>query len=341
MIHIGSHKTATTSFQKMMIDYHDGFNSVANLGQPNHSVGFTTIFSKKPQHYHIWKRSGATKSHLKEQKDSYFSQLDRELGRVDCERLFFSGEDIRLLGASEKSALVNYLQGRGVGVSLAYVAREPMGFATSYSQQLIQRGLKRVTPISLGHGLSLKSLAELIPKRNMMVFDFHELITRHGDAATGLARELGLDPKKQPTYLNQSLSKTPTRLLYQLNKAGIKSDGNQKRLMARQYLITKLRGLIEDSSNDELDTDVLVHALSENSLADARYLRDNFGIDHTRKLPHKTNNDMAESYLAEVEPHTLQELEELFEIGKSRKLAHSNPARSVMVEAYKRIYGEL
>lgn len=341
LIHIGSHKTGTTSFQKMMDRYHDGYTAYADFGDSNHSIAFTTMFSKKPHDYHIWKRAGFSKRLVKQKQKMFFNQLDNEISRKDCQRILFSGEGIRLLGSKEKELLLDYFQSKEVKVTLVYVAREPMGFAKSYSQQLIKRGIKKISPISLGHILSLRTFVRLLPRGRIRVFDYDSLVDHYGDSATGLARELGLKIDTGSRYLNQSMSKSATQLVYLLNKHRLISEGNPNKLRARRLALSRIVEIFPNTDSDQLDPKMLVHALGSESHLDAQFLQENFGINHRNQLPSQLINKKAELYLGEIDNETFTKFISHHKPITNRKFGLGNVYVETMGTFYRQIYRDV
>ena len=54
LIHIGMHKTGSTSIQASIKDYNDGVSAYASLGDENHSVLIYTGFDANYQSYGYW-----------------------------------------------------------------------------------------------------------------------------------------------------------------------------------------------------------------------------------------------------------------------------------------------
>jgi hypothetical protein len=94
IIHIGLHKTGSSSIQNSLRAYDDGKAFYARLGNPNHSVAFRTLFASDYLDYHVWKRKGYSKEEIEERKTAYNKAMIQQLSRNDRSRIIFSGEGI-------------------------------------------------------------------------------------------------------------------------------------------------------------------------------------------------------------------------------------------------------
>jgi len=61
ILHIGQHKTGSTSIQFNLQDFDDGKSRYAQLGHPNHSVPLFTFYSHQRYRYYINYNVGRTK----------------------------------------------------------------------------------------------------------------------------------------------------------------------------------------------------------------------------------------------------------------------------------------
>ena len=108
-LHVGLHKTASTSFQLACAEQKDLLNQ-AGIAYPvftceeanqsyivNHSIPLYSLFSSSPESYHINIRWGIRD--IEGCKASYSRQLSKALD--ESESIILSGEDVSLLSARE------------------------------------------------------------------------------------------------------------------------------------------------------------------------------------------------------------------------------------------------
>ena len=64
ILHIGLHKTGSTSIQSALKGYDKNGTKTVSFENENHSIPMYTIFSKNRYDYHIWKNAGISKVNI-------------------------------------------------------------------------------------------------------------------------------------------------------------------------------------------------------------------------------------------------------------------------------------
>ena len=107
IIHIGLHKTGSTSIQEYLHKYDDGKTIYVDLIQKNHSVPLMYIFEhfKRVSKYHT-DILGRDINSLKKYINNYRSRLLNVLKR-DRQNFIISGEGISIFSNSAKKNLIN------------------------------------------------------------------------------------------------------------------------------------------------------------------------------------------------------------------------------------------
>ena len=148
-LHVGFHKTATTSFQSTCLRNHEtlkaqGFNyplfEAPEAGQnciENHSIPIFSAFTSSPSKYHINVMWGITRQD--ELNQSYLKTLDKALSGTHD--VILSGEDISRLQESELRSLIDYIQPYSDNVIILACVRSPYSFHCSNIQTCIRFGL--------------------------------------------------------------------------------------------------------------------------------------------------------------------------------------------------------
>ncbi|CUH45426.1 sulfotransferase family protein [Ruegeria atlantica] len=135
ILHIGAHKTGTTSIQSALDGYDDGQNFFANLGNPNHSFAFQTLFSDDLFANH-WKTLGEDPL---EQFRLYDEQLRLAL-EEDREVIIFSGENISYFDENQYKKMRDRLSQSCSSFEVIFYIREPLQWAASFGQQIVRHG---------------------------------------------------------------------------------------------------------------------------------------------------------------------------------------------------------
>ena len=103
-IHIGMHKTGSTSIQKSFRELNLDNIAYMPLGNDNHSAIFSTVFLSEPQFYPAHKRNKRTKDEVEDLRKYYCDRIEKSIIEMNPKSLVSSGEDISLMdyGAVEK-----------------------------------------------------------------------------------------------------------------------------------------------------------------------------------------------------------------------------------------------
>ena len=149
-LHLGLHKTASSSFQQTCASNRK-FLGKQGLHYPlfaceqsrpkrlkinNHSVPLRCLYDQNPKNYHINKRWKINR--LDEAIRDYDAQLTEALSRDAS--IILSGEGLSLLSAKALSQLVERIRARGFDVRSLALVRSPLDYAHSIAQQLIRGG---------------------------------------------------------------------------------------------------------------------------------------------------------------------------------------------------------
>ena len=152
-LHLGLHKTATTSFQATCAKNRDsllkqGFlYPLIDCGESNitpfenHSIPLFSLFSSKPKDYPVNQILGL--NNLKEIHHHYKQQLQTALN--SDQDLILSAEDITSLKTNEVRKLLSFLQKSGREVMPIAAIRHPYHYHCSQLQQQIKDGTPMVT----------------------------------------------------------------------------------------------------------------------------------------------------------------------------------------------------
>jgi hypothetical protein len=130
ILHIGMHKTGSSSIQESLNGYDDGYTVYANLKHANHSFAIYTIFSSGRYGYH-WKSQGLGRQDIDLLRQDFLMMLTTELKRTDRKRLIISGEDIGYLSVKEKREFIVFLKQYCKKIKVICYVRSPLSFACS------------------------------------------------------------------------------------------------------------------------------------------------------------------------------------------------------------------
>jgi hypothetical protein len=146
-LHMGFHKTGTTSlqkyFQENIINLKDQgysypiFENYKKKDITNHSIPLYSLFTENPKLYHINKKWGLCEN-IKNVNENYNNYLDTFLKNNN--RVIISGEDISNLCEKSLDKLKFYFTDKGFTIIPIVVVRSPYSNLCSIYQELIKGG---------------------------------------------------------------------------------------------------------------------------------------------------------------------------------------------------------
>jgi hypothetical protein len=146
-LHVGLHKTASTSFQVTCannrqvlkskgFNYPNLFEDYAGAKTENHSAALYNLFSKRRSSYPL--NAGMSQSAINSDFWAYKRKLLSELLKKD--NLILSGEDVSVLELEEQEALAIYLSSFSRTLRTFAVIRSPYSLHCSAFAQMIYNG---------------------------------------------------------------------------------------------------------------------------------------------------------------------------------------------------------
>lgn len=309
ILHIGMHKTGTTSIQSAIKNFEGNRVKVASFEETNHSIPMLTIFSKHRLDYHHWQKKGFTKFEINELKRKYIEILDKDLCDKDYDKLIISGEGIIGLDASDLQIMIDFFKGYNLNINIICYVRDPLDWLVSNTQERI-KGLMPVLKNKTGFKPLIQKFLDLVSKDNIKVFKFEEVIKSHKSVVQHFSEILSIKLFEYPK-INKSLTPFQLALTARLNEVPIKIIGNKKRYMIRQKIFNHIKNI--DSNNQhklKLDKQYFMNLLSENIEEDCEWLNKNFGIKYEINRGDCSKN--IEDYFEEILSNSTSQIKNIF-----------------------------
>ncbi len=224
-LHMGFHKTATTSFQetckqnidKLLIQgfVYPVFNSehikAGNI--VNHSVPIYSLFCEEAQMYHVNVSLGVTdinslhKDYTKLLKIAFSKSKD----------VILSGEDISMLDIRALEKLKNFVEEQDFEIIPLIVVRSPYEFSCSMKQEDIKSGKYCASDFYTGRRQEIENIKTVFP--NAKFYPFKEICAHKNGTSAFLFEEMGVDYSEiELLYANVGMPNIVTRVLNILNK---------------------------------------------------------------------------------------------------------------------------
>lgn len=243
ILHIGMHKTATTSIQNSLKGFSDGVTRYARVGHPNpnHSLACFTLFSRHPETHKAHIDRGHSLDDTLALRDSYREALIADLTGPEP-RLVISGEDLAQLSPDEVRGMKAFFDPYcGRYHPIAYI-RDPLGLASSLFQQIVRGGGRSFTvPLPRYRQRFGKYVQTFGPK----VIEFVRFSTsefRNGCVITDFCDRVAIDAARVPKWTgNESLSAEAVALMFRWNRQGTATrTGSPQHVRARLMMVNLL-----------------------------------------------------------------------------------------------------
>ena len=330
IIHIGTHKTGTTTIQKSLKDYKDETTRVASFREENHSIPMFTIFSEHRYHYHIWRKNNLKKAGIDAYRAEYLKILEADLADDQYDRLIISGEDMSILDPADKHALVEKLRSTGANVKVIVFTRSPCGFACSALQQRAKGGAKEWGTVNVDYRNKIGPFLDSVGKENITVCDFDYVLANKLSLIDYFSEILGLK-LHSPETQNESVTVQALALIHKLNNVPLKVLANAERWGTRQRFVRTISEMFPASSDyPRLDPGYFSSFLSPTVKEDCLWLQDTFGLNYSYEADaDKSLSDYLEESLVGCE----SELTSLFS-GFGSVYDRQSPLEDNFLEAY-------
>ena len=219
VIHIGMHKTGSTSIQQSLKGFGDDRFLYADLGrQGNHSLPMYTLFSGRPEHHHLHRVVGRDQDYTREYAKRTLAALERAIGRAGSRTLLISGEDIGPLAPGDVETLAAFFHQRFKQVEVVAYVRSPASYLASGFQQRIQGGGVRsfdIENVYRPYQAKFTKFDRAFGRENVHLWPFDVQTFPDGCVVRDFCDRLGIGfPSNRIVRVNQSLSRQAVGLLY-------------------------------------------------------------------------------------------------------------------------------
>ncbi|MBE1284585.1 MAG: hypothetical protein GJ676_14825 [Rhodobacteraceae bacterium] len=276
IVHVGMHKTGSSSIQRSLVGYDDGHTFYAKLMRANHSVPIYTAFSSDFSTYHVWRKRGLSSAEVSSLRLEARREFVEQLENSERQRIIISGEDISLLTKDDAAEFLGMMTDRGISVQVVFYARDPLGFAASMFQQMVKAGEHKIPAIVRpDYRVRLQKFSEILGRENIHVHNFDPKSFPQKSVVRHFCQEYGLDLNSVREKLsNDGVSGPAVKLPYRFNQTNVCFYGDKYLFEARHKMIRLLASAYEDSSKLPKE---LFGAIADQS--DLDYLASEFGLE--------------------------------------------------------------
>jgi hypothetical protein len=217
-LHIGTHKTGTSSIQTAFNGFSNPHIRYASLGAPNHSLALHTLFAQHPERHHLHVNNQRGAAEVDVFRKTVARNLERELA-VDGD-LILSGEDLCELKRDEVQELAAYFASRSARVRVIAYYRDPLGFSASSLQQRVKAGLDEFCLIQPEYRRRIEHYVEVFGRENCDLRRFDRRAFPEGSVVRDFAGHLGIDSGAVAAVsTNTSMSAQAVSCLLYMNRS--------------------------------------------------------------------------------------------------------------------------
>jgi len=315
IIHIGMHKTGSTSIQDSLHGFSDDHFLYASLdhprGQsPNHSLAMYSLFAESPEQHQLHKVNGRDRSALQDYIVKVRIDLERAISTACGRTLLISGEDISVLPKKDLDKLCRYFCGHFDDLMICGYVRPPAGFISSGFQQRVQGGwVDRVSPDQeyRHYEKTFRKFDEIFGRENVQLWKFEPKSFPGGCAVRDFCARLGISfPDERIIRANESLSRQAVSLLYTYCKFGKKLGFRGMKDAESLQLVAMLADVQHGKFRFSPD---IVRPILETNRADIQWMEERLGASlHEELGAYRPGDVRDEADLLQPDPEVVKKL---------------------------------
>lgn len=223
IVHIGMHKTGSTSIQATLQKVRIGNRyCYFDMNHPNHTERIVSLFSKERVcQAHL--KKGWTQKEIEAYKEETRVLFAQNLRECTHQTMILSGEGIIGLTKEELIDFKAFLCESFEKITVVAYVRPPIAYMESYFQELIKGGtghfvVERIYP---GYRKLFEKFDQVFGKENVHLWKFDPARFPKEDVVLDFSQRIGIDIKaNEVVHVNESLSAEALSLLYIYRKYG-------------------------------------------------------------------------------------------------------------------------
>ena len=240
VIHIGAHKTGSTSIQHSLSGFADEQFVYAKLDSENHSLAMYSLFSRRPEKHHMHVANAADAKTVSAYVSGQRQELERAISVARGRTLIISGEDISSLPEGGLRRLRDFFTQRVDELKIVGYARSPGAFMASAFQQRVKSGMVtrfEIDRVYQSYRARFEKFDTVFGRDNVMLWKFDTTLFPSGCAVQDFCRRLSISlPRKRIVRLNESLPREAVSMFYTYRVLGPKHGYDIMRAQEGQEL---------------------------------------------------------------------------------------------------------
>jgi hypothetical protein len=278
IIHIGMHKTGSTSIQHSLDSYSDDQFLYATLTDtPNHSLAMYSLFAADPGRHRLHRAAQRSGRQLAAYLERAEADLQRSIKAAKRRTLIISGEGIIRLDPADVAKLAERFRSQFDRVTIVGYVRPPAGFMSSALQQRIRGGAATfdLARTYRNYHKTFAKFDDAFGADHVVLWKFDPAAFPGKDVVRDFCAriELPLAPGRA-VRLNESLSRQVVGALYTYNKFAETLGSNR----ARPAELHRLGNALGALSTDKFRlSPKIVQPILEQNKDDIRWMEERLG----------------------------------------------------------------
>ena len=220
ILHVGMHKTGSTSIQNSLKELDDDEFYYARLrDRPNHSITVSMIFAK-PDDPRLNKKRFSAAGNIREQAKKGRRELNVSVKAANGRNLVISGEGILRMPVEDLQKLKNYLNRHGYDeIEVVAYIRPPVGYISSAVQQKIRMGKSgnlQIAESAPDYEAKFSKFDRVFGAENVRLFKFDPISFLDRNVVADFCAKTAISLSSiVPVRMNESISRLAAQLLFQ------------------------------------------------------------------------------------------------------------------------------
>ena len=326
VIHIGAHKTGSTSIQYSLDGFADDRLVYAKFDDPNHSLAMFSLFSPHPEKHHIHRGNATSGAKLSDYVSKRRKELERAISAANGRTLVISGEDISILSEDGLVRIRDFFMQHFDDLRIVGYVRPPAALIASVFQERIKAGAVqlRLDREHLNYQARFEKFDKIFGRSNVTLWKFDPAFFPGGCAVRDFCARLEIAlPQKRIVRLNESLPREAVSMFFTYRVLSPKHGyailkAGQCQMLGE--LIAKVC-----NSRFRFSPDVIGPILQKN-LKDIRWMEARLGQSLAEPLgAHRPGDIRSESDLLQPDPEAVTKLLALLGKNAPKGIRGQNP----------------
>lgn len=226
-LHVGMHKTGSTSIQKTLekVAAPSNWRLLRAGGRTNMGPAICAMFRRGPIKHRSFVKHGFSKEQIEKEGKAEKARLARTLRNCQQESVILSAEALSAsLETKDLIALKEFLEPLCDEIRVIGYVRSPLSFKNSMFQQLIKNGTDQfsLAEIKVDYQRRFGKFDEVFGKENVILRKFDPASFPHRCIVADFCQQIGIEapPQEAVQRTNESLSREACGILFAYRKFG-------------------------------------------------------------------------------------------------------------------------